>query len=228
MGGRFEVDKKIIGGEIMNIINMKISELKEYENNPRLINDEAVDKVAASIKEFGFKVPIIVDEENVIVAGHTRKLAAQSIGMDEVPVVIADDLTEEQIKAFRLADNKVSEFSDWDIGMLEEEINDLIGDDFDMEQFGFEITRKLEESNKGDDEEVKPEVEFTTELGEESNYIVLSFDNSVDWLQLQSVFDLKRVKALDSKDGYEKIGTGRVVDGIEFLEEVRGNRDGIF
>ena len=109
----------------MNITNIEISELKEYENNPRLINDEAIEKVAKSIEEFGFKVPIIVDEDNVIVAGHTRKLAAQSIGMDEVPVIIADDLTEEQIKAFRLADNKVSEFSEWDFEKLEEEINNI-------------------------------------------------------------------------------------------------------
>ena len=119
----------------MNVTNMKISELKEYESNPRLINDEAVDKVAASIKEFGFKVPIIVDEDNVIVAGHTRKLAAQSIGMDEVPVVIADDLTEDQIKAFRLADNKVSEFSEWDFDLLSAELDEL---DMDMDDFGFD------------------------------------------------------------------------------------------
>ena len=109
----------------MNITNIPISELKEYESNPRLINDDAIEKVATSIKEFGFKVPIIVDEDNVIVAGHTRKLAAQLIGMDEVPVIIADDLTEEQIKAFRLADNKVSEFSEWDFDKLEEEINSI-------------------------------------------------------------------------------------------------------
>ena len=109
----------------MNIKNMKISELREYESNPRLISNEAVDKVAESIKEFGFKVPIIIDENNVIVAGHTRKLAAESIGMEEVPVTIADDLTEDQIKAFRLADNKVSEFSEWDFEKLEEEINSI-------------------------------------------------------------------------------------------------------
>src|SRR5699024_10645597 len=128
----------------MEIRNISLSELKEYENNPRLINDEAIDRVAASIKEFGFKVPIIVDEENVIVAGHTRKLAAQSIGMEEVPVIIADDLTEEQIKAFRLADNKVAEFSDWDLELLSDELitlNDF--ENIDMDSFGFE------ESDKG-------------------------------------------------------------------------------
>src|SRR5699024_4876459 len=101
----------------------------------RLINDEAVDRVAAIIKEFGFKVPIIVDENNVIVAGHTRKLAAQSIVMDEIPVIIADDLTEEQIKAFRLADNKVAEFSEWDFDLLSDELGKL---DIDMDDFGYE------------------------------------------------------------------------------------------
>ena len=119
----------------MEVSNISLSELKEYENNPRLINDEAIERVAASIKEFGFKVPIIVDEDNVIIAGHTRKLAAQSVGMDEVPVIIADDLTEEQIKAFRLADNKVSEFSEWDFELLYSEMETL---DIDMDLFGFD------------------------------------------------------------------------------------------
>src|SRR5699024_3221297 len=131
----------------MEIKNISLSELKEYENNPRLINDEAVDRVAASIKEFGFKVPIIVDENNVIVAGHTRKLAAQSIGMDEIPVIIADDLTEEQIKAFRLADNKVAEFSEWDFDLLSDEINGL---DIDMDDFGFD---EIEEKDNVEEEE---------------------------------------------------------------------------
>src|SRR5699024_9376686 len=101
----------------------------------------------ASIKEFGFKVPIIVDENNVIVAGHTRKLAAQSIGMDEIPVIIADDLTEEQIKAFRLADNKVAEFSEWDFDLLSDEINGL---DIDMDDFGFD---EIEEKDNVEEED---------------------------------------------------------------------------
>src|SRR5699024_863624 len=162
MGGRFEVDKKIIGGEIMNITNMKISELKEYENNPRLINDEAIERVAASIKEFGFKVPIIVDEDNVIVAGHTRKLAARSLGMEEVPVLIADDLTEEQINAFRLADNKVAEFSDWNMDLLMIELDDI---DIEMEEFSFENVEIVEEVEEDDFEMEVPE-EPEAELGQ--------------------------------------------------------------
>lgn len=118
----------------MNIQMFKINDLHPYENNPRK-NDEAVKYVVESIKEFGFKVPIVVDSKNVIVAGHTRWKAAKKLGMKEVPCVVADDLSEKQIKAFRLADNKVGEFAEWDDDLLIQELQDL---DVSMEVFGFE------------------------------------------------------------------------------------------
>ena len=132
----------------MQIIYKKIDEVIPYENNPRK-NDEAVDYVAKSIKEFGFKVPIIIDKNNVIVTGHTRLKAAKQLGLKEVPTIMADDLTEEQIKAFRLADNKVAEFAEWDDDLLKIELDDI---DIDMEDFGFnfnfdEITEIDEEEN---------------------------------------------------------------------------------
>lgn len=117
----------------MNIQMIAVSELKPYENNPRF-NEPAVESVKNSIKEFGFKVPIIIDKDNVIVAGHTRFLAAQKLELDEVPCIVADDLTEEQIKAFRLADNKVGELAKWDFEKLEMELSEL---DFEMSDFGF-------------------------------------------------------------------------------------------
>ena len=101
----------------MEIIEKKVTELKEYENNPRN-NDEAVEAVAESISQFGFKVPIIIDREGVIIAGHTRRKAAEFLGLQSVPCIIADDLTPEQIKAFRLADNKTAELADWDFEAL--------------------------------------------------------------------------------------------------------------
>lgn len=118
-----------------------------YENNPR-INDNAVDAVAASIKEFGFKVPIVVDKNNVIVSGHTRLKAAQKLGLEEVPVIVADDLTPEQIKAFRLADNKVSELANWDFNALNAELANL--SNIDMSQFNFDI-EKIDPDNYGED-----------------------------------------------------------------------------
>ena len=120
----------------MKIINKKIEELKPYENNPRF-NDDAVEYVARSIKEFGFKVPIILDKNNVIVAGHTRYKASLELGLKEVPCIIADDLNDEQIKAFRLADNKVSEKAQWNFDLLDEELDNIL--DIDMSQFDFEL-----------------------------------------------------------------------------------------
>lgn len=118
----------------MEIITKKIDEVIPYENNPRK-NEEAVDYVAKSIKEFGFKVPIIIDKDNVIVTGHTRLKAAKKLGLKEVPCIMADDLTEEQIKAFRLADNKVSEIATWDFDLLNLELDDITN--INMEDFGF-------------------------------------------------------------------------------------------
>lgn len=117
----------------MQIINMPIEALREYENNPRF-NDEAVEYVARSIESFGFRNPIIVDSNNVIIAGHTRLKAAKFLELDEVPVIVADDLTEEQVKAFRLADNKVGEIATWDIEALSVELDEI---ELDMGEFGF-------------------------------------------------------------------------------------------
>lgn len=125
----------------MEIVNKKIEELKPYENNPRF-NDDAVEYVANSIKEFGFKVPIVIDKDGVIVAGHTRYKASLELGLEEVPVIVADDLNEEQIKAFRLADNKVSEKAEWNFELLDEELNNI--NNIKMNEFGF-IIEDLEE-----------------------------------------------------------------------------------
>ena len=119
----------------MEIKMLKLSDLKPYEKNPRK-NDDATKYVAESIREFGFKVPIVIDKDNVIVAGHTRYKAAKNLNIKEVPCIVADDLTDEQIKAYRLADNKVAEMSEWDFDLLNEELDDLF--DFDMTAFGFD------------------------------------------------------------------------------------------
>jgi len=118
----------------MEIKFVKIADIKPYEKNPRK-NTEAVQYVKNSIAQFGFKVPMVLDKENVIVCGHTRYLAAKELSMEEVPVVYADDLSEEQIKAFRLADNKTAEMSGWDFTLLDQELGSICG--LDMGMFGF-------------------------------------------------------------------------------------------
>lgn len=118
----------------MEIVEKKVDELKAYENNPRK-NDNAVEAVANSIREFGFKVPIVIDSNDVIVCGHTRLKAAIQLGMETVPCIVANDLSEEQIRAFRLADNKTNELAEWDFSALQMELSEIL--DIDMTDFGF-------------------------------------------------------------------------------------------
>ena len=119
----------------MKIVEKKVSELVEYENNPR-INDDAVAPVASSIKAFGFKQPIVIDRHNVIVAGHTRYKAAIKLGMETVPVVVADDLTEDEVKAYRLIDNKSGEYAEWNYDLLK---NELASIEFDLGDWKWEM-----------------------------------------------------------------------------------------
>lgn len=140
----------------MEIIEINIKELKPYENNPRK-NDEAVEPVMNSIKEFGFKVPIVIDKNNVIVAGHTRYKAAKQLKLKSVPCIIADDLNEEQIRAFRLADNKVSEIATWDIELLDFELDNILN--IDMEMFDFMKTEKINVDEFFVETEEKPKEE---------------------------------------------------------------------
>lgn len=133
-----------------------IKSIRPYEKNPRR-NDEAVDAVAASIKEFGWQQPIVVDRDGVIIAGHTRYKAAKKLKCDTVPVVVADDLTENQVKAYRLADNKTGELAEWDTALLGEELAELA--DFDMAQFGFDaiLQEEAQEAEEDDYEVELPE-----------------------------------------------------------------------
>ncbi len=119
----------------MEIESIRIEDLKPYENNPRH-NDEAVEGVKESIKQFGFKIPIVIDKNNVIVCGHTRYKASVALGLQEIPCIRADDLTDDQIRAFRIADNKVSEVAEWDLDKLQIELEDI---SLDMSSFGIDI-----------------------------------------------------------------------------------------
>ena len=143
---------------------MKIGDIIPYEKNPRK-NDDAVKYVAESIKQFGFKVPIVIDKNNVIVAGHTRYKASKKLGLKEVPCIVADDLTEEQIKAYRLADNKVAELAEWDFDLLGEELDGILN--IDMCDFGFDFNLEEEEKEVVEDDfEVELPEEPRTKLGD--------------------------------------------------------------
>ena len=145
----------------MNIINMKITDIRPYEKNPR-INDGAVDAVARSIKEFGWQQPIVVDKDLVVIVGHTRLKAAEQLGLTEVPVVVANHLTPEQVQAYRIADNKTGEIAEWDYNLLPMELKDLQNADFDLSVLGFDSDEldKLLNGDEGDtliDGETEPD-----------------------------------------------------------------------
>lgn len=176
----------------MKIVNKNIDELIPYENNPRK-NDNAVDYVANSIKEFGFKVPIIIDKNNEIVAGHTRYKASLELGLKEVPCIIADDLTDEQIKAFRLADNKVGEKSEWDFELLDEELNNL---DIDMSQFGFD---EINADDYG--------IDFDLPNGEKSNIEQMTFTLASEQATIiKSALDMVDVTDIETYGNENKNG----------------------
>src|SRR5512137_2580491 len=120
----------------MNIELRNTESIRPYDKNPRL-NDDAVDAVAASLREFGFRQPIVVDAEGVIVVGHTRWKAAKKLGLEKVPIHIATDLTPEQIKAYRIADNKTNELAEWDYDLLPIELGELQACNYDLGLLGF-------------------------------------------------------------------------------------------
>lgn len=200
----------------MDIKNIAVKDLIPYEKNTKKHDDVQINNVAESIKQYGFVQPIVIDKNNVVVIGHCRLLAAKKLNMADLPCVCVEDLTEEQVKALRIVDNKSNE-SPWDFDFLADELSDISLDGFD---FDFGLDKK-----KGK-EEIEGEVSFTEVLGEENNYIVLKFDNTVDWLQLESLFDLETVKAYSSRtDGkitknMTRAGVGRVVNGAEFLNKL--------
>lgn len=199
------------------IVYKKVSELKLNPKNPRK-NDDAVGVVAKSIEKYGFRNPLIIDTDNVVWCGNTRLKASIKLGLKEVPCIIVEDLTKEQIRELALLDNKTSEIADWDMDLLEDELMDLDLDDFGFD-WGFSTKEDIEE-------EEEPEVQFTEIMNEESNYLILQFKTDVDWLQAQSLFDIKEKKAYstrkDGKIGDKMVrkGVGRVLNGSEFMNKI--------
>lgn len=166
----------------IKIVNKKIDDLIPYEKNPRK-NEKAVQYVANSIKQFGFKIPCVIDKNNVIITGHTRVLACKELGITEIPCVLADDLTQEQAKAFRIADNRVSEFATWDFDLLDEELKEIQSMGIDMADFDFEVNvddlipdetfdipQSVTEENEQDSDETDEEFvqRYTNKYGEEN------------------------------------------------------------
>lgn len=197
-------------------VMMPIGDLIPYGNNPRH-NKDAVSKVAASLREFGFRQPIVADKDNVIIVGHTRLQAAKKLRMKEVPVLVADDLSEEQVRAYRLADNKTAEFAEWDVDLLQDELAEIL--DIDMEEFGFELNlddieepeSEIIEDDPTDDVESRVELGDVWQLG---NHRLICGD-STDVGVLDKLLDGKKANLLltDPPYGVKAVENGGHNDG---------------
>ena len=195
-------------------------ELIPYARNSRTHSTTQIAKIAASIEEFGFLNPVIIDGNKGIIAGHGRVMAAQHLELTEVPTLEASHLTEEQKKAYIIADNRLALDAGWDEKALMKEILDLQSNEFDLSLTGFnddEIAKILGEQEK----EVDGQIVFSEEVGEAHNYVVLYFDNDLDWLSAQTHFNLKSVHSKRANGKPWSKGIGRVVNGAEYLKNLK-------
>ena len=197
----------------LNIKYMNIRDLKPYKKNAKKHSKEQVEQIANSIKEFGFTQPVIIDKNNEVVAGHGRILGAKKAGLKQVPTVMLEDLTEEQIKAYRLVDNKLNE-SEWDKKTLAEELDELYGI-ISMDDFGFGVLIEDIDMIQEGERTIAPE------LGEANNYVVLEFDTEEEWEEAQFYFDLKEVETPDKNPKIRRKGIGRVIKGKDVLEKLK-------
>ena len=200
---------------------MELRDIKFDTRNYRKHSDKNKALIRKSIEETGFGRSVVIDSENELIAGNgvvsqlpkDTKIKVIETDGSELVVVKRVDLKTNDQKRKELArnDNATSDKVEWD--------NDTLVADFDLselEKWGIEIPTKAEVET-----EEEPDVPFSEELLEEHNYVVLYFDNSVDWLQAESIFGLKTVKALDSKKGYKKQGVGRVIRGVDAIERIK-------
>ena len=200
----------------MNVIKKNIDDLRPYEKNAKKHDDTQIKNVAESIKQFGFVQPIVIDADGVIVIGHCRYEASRRLGLKEVPCVMVDELSDDQVKALRLADNKTNE-SPWDSELLNEELQTLFGK-IDMNDFGFPV-----QIENLDNEDLIGEEKIATELNEANNYVVLQFGNETDWEEAMLKLGLENVSTGEHSKGIRRIGIGRVIDGKEVLRRIRND-----
>lgn len=200
----------------IEVVYKPIDEIMPYARNPRK-NDYAVDNVAASIKEFGFKVPIIIAANGEIIAGHTRLKAAIKLGMTEVPTICATDLSSDQVKAFRLADNKVSEVAQWDAELLSIELGELGDIGFDMEQFGFECIDEEQPDATEDDYEIEVPEQPKSKIGDIyllGNHRLMCGD-STSKEDVQALMDGAKADMLLTDPPYGIAYTGKTKDALK-------------
>lgn len=194
-----------------------ISTLQEWKDNPRVVSKKNFERLKEQIKKLGQYKPLLITKEGIVIGGNMRLKAYQELGIKDVWVSVVEPKDESEMWEYALSDNDHIGMTD-----LDSLANMMPQLEIDWSKYAVDINNSVLISDlPKEEEEVVGEVPFSEELLEEHNYVVLYFDNAIDWTQLLSLYPLKQVQALDSKDGFRKAGVGRVIKGTDFLEKVR-------
>ena len=194
--------------------------LTPWSRNPRN-NEEAIDRIATSIERFGFASPIVArTEDGRIIAGHTRHAAALRLGLKDVPVRFLD-IDEQKASALALADNRLGEIATWQDDQLAQILQELDSEGVDIHELGFDMDEFEAMAEESGAEPVEPEVVFSEYLDEANNYVVLLFKNEIDWLSAQTHFELESKYSKRSNGKPWSKGVGRVIDGAEYLDNLK-------
>lgn len=210
----------------LKIEYLDVDQIKPYKNNAKIHTEEQIAQIKESITQFGMNDPIAIWKDNEIIEGHGRLQALKELGYTKVPVIRLDNLTDQQRKAYALVHNQLTMSTGFDKDLLKVELEDI---DIDMSEFGLYLDDLIEEDEQKED---APEIEFTEVLGEEHNYIVLYFDNEIDWLQATSLFDISPKRQLSTRqdgkitESMKRAVVGRVLNGAKALEEIRRHYEG--
>ena len=211
-------------GKIAKVQEVTLSKLKPYENNAKIHGTGQIEKIKASIEEFGFLTPCLIDEEYNLIAGHGRVMAAKELGMETVPCVFVEGLTEAQRKAYILADNRLGELGEWDMELVISELEDLQAMDFDIELTGFELPVEIEQAEVVEDE-VPEEVETRAKLGDlwKLGGHRLICGDSTDITVIDRLMDGVKAKLLLTDPPYGiDVVKGNKVDGDKAFGKVGG------
>lgn len=191
-----------------------------YAQNSRTHSAHQVNKIADSIKEFGFLNPVIIDKKQGIIAGHGRVMAAKQLELKEIPTIQASHLSEKQKKAYVIADNRLALDAGWNEKALMKELLDLEQQEYDLKLTGFEQS-ELDKILGNLDAETDGTIKFSEEVGEAHNFVVLYFDNDLDWLSAQTHFNLESVHSKRQNGKPWSKGIGRVINGAEYLKKLK-------
>lgn len=198
----------------MQVEQWDIDKVIPYETNSRVHDQKNINAIDASIDRFDWLQPIVVDKNGIIIMGHGRLEAAKQLGLEEVPVLVADWLTENEVMAAREADNMSNDLSFFDMEKLNMNLEQIDWLDIDMTKFGFKLDDELDDIMSSE-ETIYPEMEL--KAFENWDYLVFVFDNQHDWLNALSLFNVEKVDA--GYDGTKKIGLGRVLRGCKLIEK---------